>query len=180
MCIRDRYEINPCLVRGLDYYNRTVFEWVTSELGAQGTVCAGGRYDGLVEQLGGKATAAVGFALGMERLVALLDDDFVNASLTGPHAYLVVHGTAAERAGRLLGERLRDELPGLRMIVHAGGGSIKSQMKKADKSNARVAIIIAEDEMQHQSVTIKYLREQREQDTVPQAELANKLAGLID
>ena len=146
-----QYEINPCLVRGLDYYNRTVFEWVTSELGAQGTVCAGGRYDGLVEQLGGKATAAVGFALGMERLVALLDDDFVNASLTGPHVYLVVHGTEAERAGRVLGERLRDELPGLRMIVHAGGGSIKSQMKKADKSNARVAIILAEDEMQHQS-----------------------------
>jgi histidyl-tRNA synthetase len=175
-----RYEINPCLVRGLDYYNRTVFEWVTSELGAQGTVCAGGRYDGLVEQLGGKATPAVGFALGMERLVSLLDDDFVNATSQGLHAYLVMQGAEAERTGRMLGERLRDDLPGLRMIVHAGGGSIKSQMKKADKSNAQVALILAEDELKQQCVTIKYLREQREQLMIPQAALAQQLAGLID
>lgn len=175
-----RYEINPCLVRGLDYYNRTVFEWVTSELGAQGTVCAGGRYDGLVEQLGGKATPAVGFALGMERLVALLDDVFVNSAVHGPHAYLVMQGEEAERAGRMLGEQLRDGLPGLRLIVHAGGGSIKSQMKKADKSNAQVALILADDELRQQSVTIKYLREAREQQTIPQTSLAKVLATFIN
>jgi histidyl-tRNA synthetase len=159
------YSINPRLVRGLDYYCKTVFEWVTDELGAQGTICAGGRYDGLVEQLGGKATPAMGFALGMERILALLESQ----QQQQPDAidiYLIVSGEACEIKGLQLAEAIRDQLPDIKMITHCGGGSIKSQMKKADKSGARIALILAEDELKNQQVTAKYLREIKEQQTV--------------
>ncbi|MBK1646275.1 histidine--tRNA ligase [Thiocapsa imhoffii] len=152
------YRINTRLVRGLDYYNRTVFEWITEDLGAQGTVCAGGRYDGLVEQLGGRATPAVGFALGMERLVELI-------ALAEPtrraraHAYLVAVGERAEAASMPLAERLRDALPQLCLIRHSGGGSFKSQFKKADKSGARCALILGESELEQDLIGVKSLRD---------------------
>ncbi len=172
------YRVNPRLVRGLDYYSRTVFEWVTDRLGAQGTVCAGGRYDGLVEQLGGRPTPAVGFALGLERLVALLEATELPDTTT-PHAYLLLAGEAAERAGRLLAERLRDALPHLRLLVHAGGGSFKSQMKKADRSGARLALILGEDEMLSGNIAVKDLRGTGEQQHVKQDVLADHLARLL-
>lgn len=156
------YTINTRLVRGLDYYCKTVFEWVTDELGAQGTICAGGRYDGLVEQLGGKATPAVGFALGMERILALLESQQQQQPET-IDVYMVLVGELSEIKGLQLAEEIREQAPTLKMIAHCGGGSIKSQMKKADKSGAAVAIILAEDELESQQVTIKYLREKKEQ-----------------
>lgn len=170
------YEINPRLVRGLDYYSKTVFEWVTDKLGAQGTVCAGGRYDGLVEQLGGKPTPAVGFAMGIERLVLLLQElnvipEDVNQQVD---VYLVAVGDVAGAAVQL-GEKLRDELPYLRLMTHCGGGSFKSQMKKADKSAAGIALILGEDEAQQGQVTVKYLRQEREQQTLPVAEAISLL-----
>ncbi len=170
--------VNPRLVRGLDYYTRTVFEWVTDRLGAQGTVCAGGRYDGLVEQLGGRPTPAVGFALGLERLVALLEARELPDTTT-PHAYLLLAGEAAEQAGPLLAEKLRDALPQLRLLVHAGGGSFKSQFKKADRSGARLALILGEDEMVAGNIAIKDLRGSGEQQHVKQDELADRLAQML-
>jgi histidyl-tRNA synthetase len=161
------YQINPCLVRGLDYYGRTVFEWVTDKLGAQGTVCAGGRFDGLVEQLGGKATPAVGFAIGLERLTALLDEGAVPLERYRPHAYLVRAGEAAQQHALLLAERLRDEVPGLRLQLNHGGGSFKNQLKRADKSGAPLALIMGEEEVVNGTVGIKSLREQAEQQTLP-------------
>ena len=172
------YRVNPRLVRGLDYYTRTVFEWVTDRLGAQGTVCAGGRYDGLVEQLGGRPTPAVGFALGLERLVALFEERELPDTTT-PHAYLLLAGEAAEQAGPLLAEKLRDALPQLRLLVHAGGGSFKSQMKKADRSGARLALILGEDEMVAGNIAIKDLRGTGEQQHVKQDELADRLAQML-
>ena len=159
------YTINPRLVRGLDYYCKTVFEWITDELGAQGTICAGGRYDGLVEQLGGKSTPAIGFALGMERILALLESQQEQAAET-IDAYLVLLGDECEIKGLQLAEQIREQLPELRMIAHCGGGSMKSQMKKADRSGADVALILGEDELSKQQVTVKYLREKRDQQTV--------------
>ena len=159
------YTINPRLVRGLDYYCKTVFEWITDELGAQGTICAGGRYDGLVEQLGGKSTPAIGFALGMERILALLESQQEQAAET-IDAYLVLLGDECEIKGLQLAEQIREQLPELKMIAHCGGGSMKSQMKKADKSGADVALILGEDELSKQQVTVKYLREKRDQQTV--------------
>ncbi|MDT8281451.1 MAG: histidine--tRNA ligase [Gammaproteobacteria bacterium] len=159
------YSINPRLVRGLDYYCKTVFEWVTDELGAQGTICAGGRYDGLVEQLGGKATPAMGFALGMERILALLESQQQQQPDT-IDIYLIVSGEACEIKGLQLAEDMRGQLPEIQMITHCGGGSIKSQMKKADKSGAKIALILAEDELKNQQVTVKYLREAKQQQTV--------------
>ncbi len=153
------YVINRRLVRGLDYYNKTVFEWVTDRLGAQGTVCAGGRYDGLVEQLGGKATPAVGFAMGMERLVLLLLEQGVIADIPTVDVYVVAVGAAAQRVALQATEHVRDEQPRLRIVQHTGGGGFKSQMKKADKSGARVALIWGEDEVAAHTVTIKSLRE---------------------
>jgi histidyl-tRNA synthetase len=147
------------LVRGLDYYNRTVFEWITDDLGAQGTVCAGGRYDGLVEQLGGRSTPAVGFALGLERLVELL----ALAGDTGAapiDAYLVAVGEQAQAEAQVLAERLRDALPNLRLLAHCGGGSFKSQFKRADKSGARYALILGETELERGIVGVKPLREE--------------------
>jgi len=167
-----KYRINPCLVRGLDYYNRTVFEWVTDHLGAQGTVCAGGRFDGLVKQLGGRDTLAVGFAMGIERLISLLDNDFIAKYTHLPDAYFIMLSQEAQQLGYRLAESLRDEIPSLRLLVHAGGGSLKSQMKKADKSQAQLAFILGEDEMASSQVTIKQLRKTgAEQHTIQQSDL---------
>lgn len=161
------YEINPRLVRGLDYYGKTVFEWVTDSLGAQGTVCAGGRYDGLVEQLGGKPTPAVGFGMGEERLVLLLDAAGVVPDSVARHidAYLVV-AEGVEVAALVSAERIRSQCPNLRMQQHCGGGSFKSQLKKADRSGAQVAVIVGESEAAQGQLTIKYLREDTGQRTV--------------
>jgi histidyl-tRNA synthetase len=150
------YEINPRLVRGLDYYNLTVFEWVTDRLGAQGTVCAGGRYDGLVEQLGGKPTPACGFAMGVERLVSLIRESGGEPTLDGIDVYLVHQGDAASRLAPRVAEGLRDQ--GIDVLFHCGGGSFKSQMKKADASGATFAVIIGDDEANAGEVTLKPLR----------------------
>ena len=176
-----RYEINHKLVRGLDYYNRSVFEWVTDKLGAQGTVCAGGRYDGLVTQLGGKATPGVGFAMGVERLVLLLETlKLLPAELNAPaDLYLCAFGEAAELAGLGLAERLRDAIPGLRLLVNSGGGSFKSQFKKADKSGARFALILGEDELAARVVGCKPLRDDVQQQNIAWDALAAHLAACL-
>lgn len=174
-----RYQINHKLVRGLDYYNRTVFEWVTDKLGAQGTVCAGGRYDGLVSMLGGKATPGVGFAMGVERLVLLLETlQLLPADLNrAADVYICAFGEAAELAALALVERLRDELPGLRLLLNSGGGSFKSQFKKADKSGARYALILGDDELAGRVVGCKPLRDDSEQQSVAWDALAEHLAA---
>ena len=156
------YTINPRLVRGLDYYCKTVFEWITDELGAQGTICAGGRYDGLVEQLGGKATPASGFALGVERILSLLETQQEQQSET-IDIYLLLLGEASELKGLQLAEQIREHHPDKKMITHCGGGSLKSQMKKADKSGAGIALILAEDELKNNQITVKYLRKKKQQ-----------------
>ncbi len=166
------YVINTRLVRGLDYYSRTVFEWVTDLLGAQGTVCAGGRYDGLVEQLGGRATPAMGFAMGVERLVAVLETLELQPFGGAVDAYLVLMGEAASTQGLLLAEQLRDGLPALRLQTNCGGGGFKAQFRKADRSGASVALILGDDEITNGIVSVKWLREAREQVTVKQNELA--------
>jgi histidyl-tRNA synthetase len=155
------FRINPRLVRGLDYYNKTVFEWVTERLGSQNAVCAGGRYDNLVEQLGGRATPGVGFAMGMERLVLLmLETGALDQSEQGiADVYAVAAGEGTQVAALAAVEALRDTLPGLTIVQHTGGGSFKSQLKKADKSGARVALIWGEDEIGTGTVTVKYLRD---------------------
>ncbi len=169
------YQLNPRLVRGLDYYQKTVFEWTTERLGAQGTVCAGGRFDGLVAQLGGKPTPAIGFAMGMERLVAMMEDTGCATDDEAPHAYLVMVGEAAQAAGLNLAERLRDELPGLKLLSNANGGSFKAQMKRADRSGARWALLLGEDELAAKRITVKPLRERSEQQSVPIDALAAHL-----
>lgn len=175
------YVINPRLVRGLDYYCRTVFEWTTTALGSQGTVCAGGRYDGLVEQLGGKPTPAVGFAMGIERLILLLEtlELIPDEALGGCDVYLLAMDDSAATAAITLAEQLRGELPELRLQLHCGGGSFKSRIKKADKSNASMAILLGEDEIRQQSATLKFLRDDREQQSVPQAALSRTLRELL-
>ena len=172
------YTVNPKLVRGLDYYSKTVFEWVTDKLGAQGTVCAGGRYDGLVAQLGGKPTPGIGFAMGIERLVLLLETlNAVPASIAQQHPDVFVMAVGDVSAYALAtAEKLREACPQLRFYSHCGGGSFKSQMKKADKSQANIAVVIGEDECAKQSITIKFLREEREQQTL---ELTDAIALLI-
>lgn len=175
------YVLNPKLVRGLDYYGKTVFEWTTDKLGSQGTVCAGGRYDGLVEQLGGKPTPAVGFAMGVERLVLLIETlDKVPAELARQvDVYLAAFGEAAELAALQLSEQLRDAVPGLRLVVNAGAGSFKSQLKKADKSGALFALILGEDELNRQVVGVKPLRGDAEQQTVAWDALSAHLAACL-
>ena len=170
------FQINPRLVRGLDYYGKTVFEWVTTHLGAQGTVCAGGRYDGLVEQLGGKPCPGVGFAMGIERLVLLLDElGVVPDSIAHQvDVYLMAVGDV-EQQGLVLAEKLREQCPSLRIEHHCGGGSVKSQIKKADKSGATIALIMGQDEAASGTVGVKYLREDKAQETVAQSELVNVL-----
>lgn len=170
-----KYVINQRLVRGLDYYGKTVFEWVTDALGAQGTVCAGGRYDGLVEQLGGKATPAVGFAMGVERLILLLEQ---RRPELAPDAELYIVSSDAG-AALALAETLRDTLPGRRVLCHCGGGSFKSQMKKADRSGAWFALILGEDELASGLVTVKPLRQDGEQQQLPRAALATTLAAQL-
>ena len=168
-----QYEINPRLVRGLDYYNLTVFEWVSDKLGAQGTVCAGGRYDGLFEQIGGKPTPACGWALGIERLLALVAD----SGRLCPDVYLVNQGEQAARAAFRAAEALRDA--GFSVVQHCGAGSFKSQMKKADASGAPVAVILGDDEAQAGEAGIKALREECEQFRVPVERLAQAISDLL-
>ena len=173
------YEINPRLVRGLDYYSHTVFEWVTDTLGAQGTVCAGGRYDGLVEQLGGRANHAAGFAMGCERLIAMLIDQQKAHSEIACDVYLVMRGEKTVPVAHKLAESLRDQMPQLSMVVHSGGGSFKSQMRKADKSGAKIALILGESEIETDTVGIKYLRVENRQIEVAQNDLATSLANML-
>ncbi len=171
--------LNPRLVRGLDYYSRTVFEWVTDRLGAQGTVCAGGRYDGLVEQLGGRPSSAVGFAMGLERLIALLEETDLAQRLPGPDLYMIMMGDEAQRRGPQLAESLRDALPALRLITHCGGGGFKSQFKKADKSNARYALVLGDDELARGEAGLKPLREAGEQQQIRLESLAATLESTL-
>ena len=173
------YRINPRLVRGLDYYSKTVFEWVTDRLGAQGTVCAGGRYDGLIEQFTGKPAPAIGFAMGIERLIAVMDSTGFEFPMATPDVYLILAGAAAEQAGLHIAEQLRDQLPGLNLVCHHGGGSFKSQFKKADKSAARLALILGEDELEQNTIGLKFLREDRAQESLPLADLGKKLAEYL-
>jgi histidyl-tRNA synthetase len=170
------YVINPRLVRGLDYYSRTVFEWTTTALGSQGTVCAGGRYDGLVEQLGGKPTPGVGFAMGIERLILLLETLDLVPDEAASDVYLLAMDDTATISAITLAEQLRSELPWLRLQLHCGGGSFKSRMKKADKSGAAFALLLGQDEIAENAVTLKALRDDREQQRVPQAMLAHTLS----
>src|SRR5690554_3453571 len=169
---------NERLVRGLDYYNRTVFEWVTESLGAQGTVCAGGRYDGLVAQLGGKATPAVGFAMGLERLALMLEQAQTLPVRADVDVYLAAMGDGAELPALRVAEKLRDTLPGLRVLQHCGGGNFGKQLKRADKSGAHVALILGESEVANDQYTLKYLREEKEQETVNWSELVERLKFL--
>ncbi len=169
------YVINPRLVRGLDYYSRTVFEWITDRLGAQGTVCAGGRYDGLVTQLGGRATPAVGFALGLERLVAILEDVHGSQAVDQADAYLVLVGEAAQAQGAVLAEQLRSEVPGLRLLSNCGGGSFKAQFKRADRSGAMLALVLGDDELGRGEIGIKPLREAGRQHSIALPALAGFL-----
>ena len=173
------YTVNPRLVRGLDYYARTVFEWVTTRLGAQGTVCAGGRYDGLVEQLGGRPAPAAGFAIGLERLVALLEEQGAAHGHGAPHVYLVALGAPAERAGLRLAEQLRDALPGLRLVMNCGGGGPKAQFKRADRAGARYALVLGDGELARGTAGLKPLRETGEQDDVATAVLPAVLAARL-
>jgi len=168
------YKLNPRLVRGLDYYCKTVFEWTTRELGSQGTVCAGGRYDGLVEQLGGRATPGVGFAMGVERLILMLQTlDVIPEHVSNqPHIFIAAVGDGMSTQGLLLGEMLREKT-NYRTQMHCGGGSFKSQIKKADKSGAVIALILGESEVANGEVAVKFLREARDQETV-------SLSGLIE
>lgn len=171
-----QYEINPKLVRGLDYYNKTVFEWVTSALGAQGTVCGGGRYDGLVEQLGGHATSGVGFAMGLERLVLLVQE--VNKSIPVKRAvdiYVVYQGEGTTLAAFQLAEKLRSELPHLSTMLHCSGGNFKKQFKRADKSGATLALVLGESEVQNNQVVVKHLLGAAEQQTIDVANLIEQV-----
>ncbi|CAM3938469.1 histidine--tRNA ligase [Serratia silvae] len=173
------YTVNERLVRGLDYYNRTVFEWVTTSLGAQGTVCAGGRYDGLVEQLGGRATPGVGFAMGLERLVLLVQA--VNPDFKAPatiDVYVISSGAGTQSAAMLLAEQVRDAAPQIKLMTNYGGGNFKKQITRADKWGARIALILGENEVAAQQVVMKDLRS-GEQETLAQSEIAARLALML-
>ncbi|WP_260259683.1 histidine--tRNA ligase [Vibrio intestinalis] len=172
------YTVNERLVRGLDYYNRTVFEWITESLGSQGTVCGGGRYDGLVEQLGGKATPAVGFAMGLERLVLMLETLELDEVRRSVDVYMVTAGEGTMMAGMKLAEQLREQVPGLRVMTHFGGGNFKKQFKRADKVGAVVALVLGENEVADNTVVLKDLVGGT-QDTLSQADAVAKLAELI-
>lgn len=166
------YRVNPFIVRGLDYYNKTVFEWVTGTLGAQGTVCGGGRYDGLMEQIGGKSTPAVGFAIGIERLALMLEEQ--HDLISGSDVYIASTGDGTRAQALALGEQIRDAFASLRVVVHCGDGKFKSQLKRADSLNARVALILGEDEVARDEVGVKHLDEGR-QVSVATAELNHYL-----
>ncbi|WP_138437537.1 histidine--tRNA ligase [Marinobacter shengliensis] len=176
-----KYSVNPALVRGLDYYGKTVFEWITDSLGAQGTVCAGGRYDGLVEQLGGKPTRAVGFAMGLERLILLLETLELVPDHVNNHAdvYVTAMGDKVIAPAMAIAEELRSALPGSVVVTHCGGGSFKSQMKKADRSGARYAVILGENELASGNVGLKPLRDDEPQQDIARSELAQALANRL-
>lgn len=176
---RVSYRVNPRLVRGLDYYSHTVFEWVTETLGAQGTVCAGGRYDGLIEQLGGKPGYAAGFAMGCERLISMIIDQDQAQSEAVCDVFLVMRGDKTQPVAQKLAESLRDRMPQLNLQVQAGGGSFKSQMRKADKSGARLALILGESEIEAGTISIKYLREENDQQEISQGQLADQVQHIL-
>jgi len=174
-----QYQVNERLVRGLDYYNRTVFEWVTDSLGAQGTVLAGGRYDGLVEQLGGKATPAVGFAMGIERLVLMLEALDLGGNVPSVvDVYVCAMGEAAQNHSMVVSQQLREQHHGLRVMKHNAGGNFKKQMKKADQSGAKIVLIFGEDELANDQVSVKFLRENKPQLTLSMAQLSTLLEEL--
>ncbi|WP_217524589.1 histidine--tRNA ligase [Vibrio metschnikovii] len=172
------YTVNQRLVRGLDYYNRTVFEWITESLGSQGTVCGGGRYDGLVEQLGGKATPAVGFAMGLERLVLMMETLGNTDVRRSVDVYIVTAGEGTTMAGMKLAEQLREQVPGLRVMNHCGGGNFKKQFKRADKVGAAVALVLGENEIAEKTVVLKDLLG-GQQTTLSQTDIASQLAHLV-
>jgi histidyl-tRNA synthetase len=174
------YRLNPRLVRGLDYYSRTVFEWITDRLGSQGAVCSGGRYDGLVEQLGGKATPAIGWAIGMERLVELFEASGGQPANNGPDVYFVAVGDGVLEPAFQVAERLRDAHPGLKVEMNCGGGSFKTQMKRADRSGAMVALILGESEVAGQTIGVKPLRQKADQVSVNWSGLSESLAQYFD
>ncbi|MDX2456329.1 MAG: histidine--tRNA ligase [Gammaproteobacteria bacterium] len=174
------YEVNPRLVRGLDYYSKTVFEWVTDQLGAQGTICAGGRYDGLVEYLGGKPAPAFGFALGLERLLALLQAAGATKTASLPHVYLVLNGDRGVQEGMVFAETLRTALPELRLLSNCGSGSFKSQFKRADKSGAEYALVMGDDEAEQGTLILKPLRSKLDQEILSRQDVPARLRELLD
>jgi histidyl-tRNA synthetase len=173
------YEVNPRLVRGLDYYSRTVFEWVTDALGAQDAICSGGRYDGLIAQLGGEPTPAIGFAAGMERIVALLQQAGAAPAASAPDIYLVASGERAEREALRLAEKLRDALPGRAVLLNLGGGNFKAQFRRADRSGAQLALILGDEELDRGVAAVKPLRREGGQIDCPLALLPERIASLL-
>ncbi len=173
------YTVNSRLVRGLDYYNRTVFEWITGELGSQGTICAGGRYDNLVTKLGGRETPACGFGIGIDRLQLLLEEQNISIPEHAPHIYLVMLGEKSEVAGLEIAESLRDKIPALRLLVNNGSGSFKAQLKRADKSNAAYALILGENELEAQQIIIKPLRQDTQEATQQTSLALDKLNDYV-
>jgi histidyl-tRNA synthetase len=173
------YVVNPRLVRGLDYYSRTVFEWITDALGAQDAVCSGGRYDGLIAQLGGEATPAIGFALGIERVVALLRQSGKLPGIGAPDVYLVVSGERAQRAALRLAEQLRDALPGHGVVLNLGGGNLKTQFRRADRSGARLAVILGDEELDRGVAAVKPLRHEGGQTDCPVELLAERITASL-
>jgi histidyl-tRNA synthetase len=173
------YVVNPRLVRGLDYYSRTVFEWITDALGAQDAVCSGGRYDGLIAQLGGEATPAIGFALGIERVVALLRQSGKLPGVGAPDVYLVVSGERAQRAALRLAEQLRDALPGHGVVLNLGGGNLKTQFRRADRSGARLAVILGDEELDRGVAAVKPLRHEGGQTDCPVELLAERITASL-
>jgi histidyl-tRNA synthetase len=172
------FQVNPKLVRGLDYYNRTVFEWETDVLGSQGAVCSGGRYDGLIEKVGGKSTPAIGWAMGMERLVSLFEYSNDKINKISPHIYIAIDGDEAQKKAFQISEELRELNPKIRIQLNMGGGSFKSQLKRADKSNSNYAIIIGLDELKNDYLSLKSLRRNQEQVTIPFSKI-NELTKII-
>jgi len=169
-----KYNVNQKLVRGLDYYGKTVYEWTTAELGAQNTVCAGGRYDGLIENHGSSPTPATGFAIGIERLLELIDHQKITDNST-PHIYLLISGSKSKKHGLLLAEKIRKQAQYIKVLTNCGDGSLKSQFKKADKSGAEIALILGEDELEKEQLTVKYLRKEKPQITIKWNEISNFL-----
>lgn len=172
------FQVKPKLVRGLDYYNRTVFEWETDVLGSQGAVCSGGRYDGLIEKIGGKSTPAIGWAMGMERLVSLFEYSNDKINKISPHIYIAIDGDEAQKKAFQISEELRELNPKIRIQLNMGGGSFKSQLKRADKSNSNYAIIIGLDELKNDYLSLKSLRRNQEQVTIPFSKI-NELTKII-
>jgi histidyl-tRNA synthetase len=174
------YVIDPRLVRGLDYYSRTVFEWITDALGSQDAVCSGGRYDGLIPQLGGEATPAIGFGMGIERVVELVQQAGAVPARRGADLYVIASGERATRTGLALVERLRDDLPVLAFEMNQGGGNFKAQFRRADRSGARLALILGDNELERGVASLKPLRQEGEQIECPLAELAARIPALLN